>query len=412
MRILFLNPTGQIGGAERVLLDLMASLRQAEPDWRLQLVVGAHGPLVDACRTSGIPTDVIPFSAALARLGDGAVGGPAGRNVSAPVLLARLLRSSAGIAQYLRLLGRRLAELNPDVIHTNGFKMHGIGAWAKPRMTPLVWHIHDYVTSRTVMGRVLQASVRRCSGAITPSASVASDFQAALGRRIPVHTVWNAVDLREFSAEGPTLDLDALSGLQPPSRKTVRVGLVGTFAKWKGHDVFLRALAMLPANLAVRAYIVGGPVYQTDGSQWSLEELRQHAADLGLTGRVGFTGFVSRPAEAMRSLDVVVHASTKPEPFGLVIAEAMACRRAVVVSRSGGAAEIIRDDSNAVSHRPGNTEELATAILRLAQDSKLREALSHSAVQTARKHFDRARLGTEMAAIYRSVTSGRPARAA
>ena len=81
-------------------------------------------------------------------------------------------------------------------------------------------------------------------------------------------------------------------------------------------------------------------MYDTAGSQHTMEELQALADGLGLGGRVGFTGFLP-PAPAMRALDVVVHASTRPEPFGLVIAEAMACGRAVITSAAGGAAELV-----------------------------------------------------------------------
>ena len=127
---------------------------------------------------------------------------------------------------------------------------------------------------------------------------------------------------------------------------------------------------------------------------------------------MGFTGFVRRSAEAMRSLDVVVHASTKPEPFGLVIIEAMACRRALIASRGGGANEIIRDGVNALAHTPGHAEDLAGLIVRLAHDPKLREKLGEAGRQTAERHFDRARLGLELAPIYQSIMSARPAEAA
>ena len=104
-------------------------------------------------------------------------------------------------------------------------------------------------------------------------------------------------------------------------------------AQWKGHEVFLRAFKMLAGDPPVRGYVIGGALYETDGSQRDLDELRRLAESLGLSWPVGFTGFVDDAAAAMRALDVVVHASTQPEPFGLVIAEAMACGRAVVVSR-------------------------------------------------------------------------------
>ena len=71
---------------------------------------------------------------------------------------------------------------------------------------------------------------------------------------------------------------------------------MATFARWKGHRVFLEALALLNPDLPVRGYIIGGPIYQTDGSQWSLAELKQEAERLGLRGKVGFTGFIEDPS--------------------------------------------------------------------------------------------------------------------
>src|SRR6185436_19433560 len=114
------------------------------------------------------------------------------------------------------------------------------------------------------------------------------------------HTVWNAVDLQEFSPEGSRLDLDTLSGLSPADGDVVRVGLVATLAKWKGHNVFLQALSLLPESLPVRGYIIGDSIYRTDGSQWHLDELRNQAKNLGLVEKVGFTGFVERSARALR----------------------------------------------------------------------------------------------------------------
>ena len=142
------------------------------------------------------------------------------------------------------------------------------------------------------------------------------------------------MDLERFSPRGPTLDLDAMAGVPPAPAGTIRVGLVATMARWKGHEVFLRALSMLPKDLPIRGYVIGGPIYSTAGSQRSVEELRALASGLGLNGNAAFTGFVKDSAAAIRALDVVVHASTDPEPFGLVVAEAMACGKPVVASRA------------------------------------------------------------------------------
>jgi len=405
MRIVFLNPTAQIGGAERSLLDMMSSLRQAQPSWQLCLVSGDNGPLLDACADLSIPAFTVRLPSQLACLGDAGAGGPAGQEVSKAVLMTRLALASVDAARYARALRRALNELKPDLLHSNGLKMHALAACAKPHGVPLVWHIHDYISSRPVMSRLLRALAGRCSAAIANSMSVAEDFRSALKARMPVHPMWNAVDLDEFSPEGPKLDLDATSGLPTAPPNVVRIGLVGTFAKWKGHEVFLRALAMLPRDLPVRGYIIGGPVYQTGASQWRLDDLEQRAADLGISDRIGFTGFVPRPADAMRALDIVVHASTQPEPFGLVIIEAMACRRALIASHAGGASEIIRAGANALPHTPGDVNALAALMSKLVHDSSLREKLGQAGRKTAEEYFNRQRLGLQLAPIYESIFS-------
>ena len=124
---------------------------------------------------------------------------------------------------------------------------------------------------------------------------MATDVRALLPD-LPVTPIYNAIDLDRFSAGGTTLDLDALIGLPPAAPGTIRVGLVATFARWKGHKVFLQALARLPPEVPVRGYIIGGPIYQTNGSQWSRQELEQETCTLGLQGKAASPVFcATRP---------------------------------------------------------------------------------------------------------------------
>jgi glycosyltransferase involved in cell wall biosynthesis len=398
VRIVFLNPSGQLGGAERALLDVMASLREREPDWILNLIATADGPLIVAAERLGVRAEVLPLPRSVAELGDG--GSRLGR---IGALLGGSLRAAPSLPMYVARLRDRLREMKPDVIHSNGFKMHVLGVWARPAGTPVVWHVHDFVRTRPIMSVLLRLQASRCAAAIANSASVAADLEALCGGRLAVYPVSNAVDLDTFSPNGPTLDLDELSGLPPMDGAVVRVGLVATLGWWKGHRAFLSAVARLPRDLPVRAYVVGGALYETAGSQRSLAELRELAEDLGVADRVGFTGFVPDVAAAMRALDVVVHASTEPEPFGLVIAEAMACGRAVVVSDAGGAAELFSDGVDALGHRPGDVDQLARAIEMLVRDADLRARIAAAGRASAERRFDRSRLATELIPIYRSV---------
>ncbi len=398
MNIVFLSASGQLGGAETSLLDILASVRQAQPGWKLGLISCEDGPLLRRANGLGVETRALPFPQTIACLGDSA-------GVGRLKLLFGMLRGSAAGILYVRRLRRVLRDMAPQLIHSNGFKTHVLSVWAGPRKIPVIWHVHDYVRPRFIMARLLRAHVCRCAAMIANSHSVAGELRGIFPRGIKIHPVYNGVDLQRFSPVGPRLDLDALSGLPLAANGIVRVGLVATFARWKGHGVFLHALALLPAGLPIRAYVIGGPIYQTDDSQLQIDELRGLARELGISDKVGFTGFVEEPAAAMRALDIVVHASTQPEPFGLVITEAMACGRAVIASQAGGAAELIAPGKNALAHLPGDAGELARCISELVLSPRQRAALGVAGQESARTRFDRGDLARQLIPIYREAAA-------
>ena len=398
MRIVYLNPCGKLGGAETSLREILASVRASQPEWELWLVLGEDGPLARIARDLGVQVIIRPFPAGLGRFGD------SGLSLAA---VWPLVSAVPATTRYARNLAGLLRELRPDLIHTNGFKMHLLGAWARPRQVPLVWHIHDYVSSRPLASRFLRLSARACTVAIANSESVARDLRRLLpGLRVTA--IHNAIDIERFSPVGRKLDLDALSGLTPADAGTIRAGLVATFARWKGHEVFLEALARLSGAVPVRGYIIGGPIYQTRGSQWSVAELQRRADEVCGPGMVGFTGFVEDSPAVMRALDIVVHASTEPEPFGMVIIEGMACGKAVIAARGGGASEIVIEGVNALAHPAGDSAALAGEIQRLASDASLRRRLGQAARQMAERMYTGERLAKELVALYQKAV-GAPA---
>ncbi len=406
MRVVYLSASGQLGGAERCLVDVLESIHRAEPTWDLSVIAPRPGLLVDRVRKSGFAAEVVPMPEGLANLGDSGVQGGAQRLLGVGI---RTIAAMGGVTGYRRRMRTVLGRLGPDIVHTNGYKMHILGAWSRPAPAALVWHLHDYASSRPLMAHAMTHLSRNCDAGIAVSASVADDVRSLWKGRSPVQVVLNGVDLEAFRPAGDRTDLDALAGLPPAPPGVVRVGLVATMGRFKGHDVFLRALARLPSSLPVRGYVVGGPLYETRDSEASVDALKTLAAELGISARVGFTGFVQDPAPAMRALDVVVHATTVPEPFGLVIAEGMACGRAVIASAAGGAGEIVMSDVDALVHEPGDVEGLRQAIDRLVKDADLRARLGKAARATAEARFDRARIGREMVPIYRAASARRTA---
>jgi glycosyltransferase involved in cell wall biosynthesis len=400
VRIVFLDPSGELGGAETALLDLLAALRDARPRWTLSLVTSGDGPLLSRARSLQVAATSLAFPPSIASLGE---WGNRGSIEGAMRLGAALGNAAVPAVQYVRRLRRHLRELAPAIVHTNGFKMHLLGARACPRGAHVIWHVHDYPSSRPLTAKLLIFEAPRCSAVIANSESVAQQSRDLFGPRMPIHAIHNAVDLDRFTPEGARSDLDALSKLPPAAPGHLRVGLVGTFARWKGHEVFLDALAELQPTGRVRGYIIGGPIYETSGSQFTLRELKDLAIAKGVGESVGFTGHIEDVPAAIRALDVVVHASVEPEPFGLVIAEAMACGRPVIVSRAGGAAEIA--EGGALFHTPGNATELAECLAKLVANSSLRAALGAAGRKAAVRLFGRQRLSDALVPIYTSLTS-------
>ena len=139
MKVVFLNPSAQLGGAEAALVELLSGLRAAHADWSLALIVAGDGPLVERVRALGVGVTVLPFPGSIARLGDWGVG----RGMAARARLAFSLLTAAGpVVRYARRLRRAVRGAQTHVVHSNGVNMHIQGAWSRPRGTALLWHNH------------------------------------------------------------------------------------------------------------------------------------------------------------------------------------------------------------------------------------------------------------------------------
>jgi len=404
MRVLFVNPIGALGGSERSLLDLAGSLRDAAPGLDLRLLLLGEGELGARAEELGVTVDTLPLPPALARIGE------AGDRASLTKGVLDAGRGALLAAAFLRRFRERALGAEPTVVHTNGMKAHLLAALAL-RGRPLVVHLRDFASERRVSRRLFPLLPPATTIAVANSHAVASDL-ATLSPRLRVRVVHNGIDTAAFAPDRPPDgELARLSSLPPLAPDGIAVGLVATYALWKGHRLFLEAAAALVATepaRELRFYIVGGPIYGTHGSEHSVVDLRRMVTELGLDGRVGLVPFRSDVANVYRELDVVVHASTRPEPFGRTIVEAMAAARPVVVARSGGAAELFDEGTTGLGFRPGDAGDLARAVLALIRDDGLRSRLGTAGRAAAVARFDRARLGREVLAVYRELVGGAP----
>lgn len=364
-RILFLDQSGELGGAELYLLDLARAHRSTS-----HVVLFESGPFYDRLREEDISAEVL--------LGSSSV-----RNVRKDGGLLAGLWAVPDLARLVQRVAQKAS--NYDLLFANTQKallVAGLaGLWAKK---PVVWNLHDLLTPDhfTTVNRwvAVTAANLLCTHVIANSEASRGAFEEA-GGRTPTTVVYNGLDPAPFDA---VTDED-----EKALRQALEVGddpVIGVFSRlapWKGQHVLLKALPHLPPSTHV--IFVGDALF--DGDEEYAEDLRRHAAEQGADHRVQFLGFRDDIPTLMSLCDAVVHTSVAPEPFGRVIVEGMLANRPVVATRTGGALEIVDDGRTGTLVTPGNPHELATVLSRLLNDPQRAREMARAGRAHARQEF-------------------------
>ena len=232
-------------------------------------------------------------------------------------------------------------------------------------------------TSRVIaVSRAVAESLRQ-NGVIEPS---------------KITVVHNGIDIDRFAR--PITDDDA---------RPVLIGTVGHLAPIKGHDIFVRAAALISQRRRdVNFVIIGEDKSPEKDYRKLLESL---IAKLDLGGTVTMPGWQDDIPSLLSSLTLFVSAA-RSEPFGLSIVEAMAAGLPIVAATSEGALEIIEDGVSGKLVPVDDPESLAEAINNLLDDPPERSRLGRNA-QLAAQRFSLARMASDTEKVYREVLTRR-----
>ncbi len=383
------SPSSALGGAERVLLEFAerASAHGIAP----AVLLPKPGPLLDALAAAGVSAAVAPATERF--LGLSQRGGVALGDLPA---LALGVRAWAGAIRAALPAGTR-------VLYSNGFKAHlACALVGGPRR---VWHLHEFPPDGLGL-------VWRTLGAALPHATIAISRAVAEAWRLPAvldpQVVLNGVDLARFAPAPRSYAIHDQLGLPHEARL---IGMPAVFAKWKGQtlvvEAFERAAHLLPG---VHLVIVGGPIYDTSAERGYAEEVVRRVRRSSTTGehvahplndRIHFLRFDPEPWRFYPEFDVAVHFSTRAEPFGRVIAEAMACGVPVIAAKAGGPLEIVEEGRSGWLVPPGDTAALAAALIR-AMGTDL-AAMRAAARRRAEERFSADRQAAQAAAVLRDA---------
>lgn len=367
-RVLFVDHASRLSGAELVLLDVVQAFRGASA------FLFEDGPLCPALASAGV-TPILPPRAA------GFVSIKRDRS------LWRALPHLGGLAKMLLRL--RSTARGFDLVYANSQKAFVLAAPACAlARRPLVWHLHDILSSDHFGGGQIALTVRLANRfaarVIVPSRAAAAAFAASGGREALIRVVPNGLD---HAATGDPAPLRATFGLSTP----FIFGVFSRLSPWKGQGVALEALAALPD---IGCVIAGGALF---GEEAYADALVAKAAELGVSDRVRFLGQRADVPALMRAVDAVVHPSTEPEPFGRTLVEAMLARRPLIAANAGAVPEILEDGRVGLLFPPGDHAALA-ALLRDVRDGTAADTIE-PAERRALECYNAARMREAIRAV-------------
>ena len=359
LRVTAIAASAQLGGTERVLLDFSA--RAFEHDIALRVLTPRDGPLIAILNQIGVPAEVVPGPDALLRGSQQ----PARLSSLAPALLA--------LPRWAHHLTRHPFWNDAHVIYTVAFKAHAAALLRKDR--PTVWHLHEFPPAMT--GAVWKFLARRSPSVLIANSQAVAE---AWGMNEKVKVVPNGVDLDHFKPRERTFWIH--DQLKIPKEHRL-VGMPAVFARWKGQELVLQAFEAISAKVPDTHFVfVGGSIYDTV-AEWEFGKRLEAMVRDAPSARVHLLPFQPKIEIAYPEFDLIVHYSMRPEPFGRVVLESMACAVPVIAAAEGGPLEILGTRAGDGGETPEGWLVVPRAVNALA--ATLRRALMSPADALAGK---------------------------
>lgn len=372
--ILQVVPRLDTGGAERATVDIAAALKR---EGFGALVASEGGRMVPELEAAGGEWIAMPLDTKL------------------PLALA-------ANARRLKALIR---SRGTGLVHARSRAPAWSALWAARAMRiPFVTTFHGAYSAGSAPKRLYNSVMLRGDAVIANSQWTADHIRSTYGfqpRRLVV--IPRGIDLDRFDPARISPDrIDRLrQGWDVRDGETV-ILLPGRITRWKGQLIFVEALARVSRGRRTkfRAVLAG----DAQGRDAYLAEVKHSIETNGLAGVVTIAGHVEDMPAASRAADIVVSASTDPEAFGRVAAEASAMERAVIATDHGGARETIVSGASGLLVPPGDAAALAEAVDRLLQaGAEARRAMGAQGRAHIAANFSLARMTADTLALYRNL---------
>ena len=315
--------------------------------------------------------------------------------VSAPAALGvrRALDVGASLLTAARRVSDAVATVRPDIVHVHTRKAQLASAAMWKHARPVIFHLRDPLPRARFLRTPMVLAVRRSAHAVALSRWMVADYRAAgaLPHSGTIHVVPSGVDQRRLSQ----LATPWLDGTAPP-----RIGFVGQIASWKGPHLIVELAEIMDTRWDASFHLIGDvlfPEAERHYGAWLAERITSSPA----RDRITWHSSSPTPEEAMSKIDILIHTSLAPEPFGRVLVEAMASRRPIVAFRRGSTVDVL-SERTALFAGGDHVESVAATVGAMLENRTAANAMVVEAAEAALE-YEPSRVADLMDAEYARV---------
>lgn len=377
-RILHVDHTTVLGGAERSILELAAA--QVARGHVVTVAAGGDGPFMRTAAERGISVISLDLPRAY-------VDAPASSGIR------RAMRAGMSFVEARRRISATIRAADPDFVHVHTRKAQLATVAARAPHRPVVFHLRDALPPHRMLRRAMILAVRRAAHAVALTPWLVEEYERAraLPRSGAIGVVPSGVEQSRL-AELPTPWLDGTAG--------PRVGFVGQIASWKRPHLIVELAELMARRADVSFHLVGDVLFPEAEQRYG-DWLRGRVSSSTARDRISWHAATASPEGAMSMIDILVHANEAPEPFGRVLVEAMASHRPIVAFRRGSTTSIL-DDDTALFAATDRVEDVAARVDELITNRTAALEMTARAADAARR-FEPARVADLMDSEYARV---------
>jgi L-malate glycosyltransferase len=379
VNVLYVSHTGQLGGGERSLLDLIEAL----PDEISPMVATPPGSLERELAALAVPTATISGTASSLRLHP-----------------LHSMRGAREIAASARQIRQAAAAHRADVAHANSIRAGAMLALAPLAGVAKVAHVRDCLPPGVVSSATMRL-IATGAKTVVANSRYTAQWVSTTAPRADVRVVYNGVDIERFSPRAGQRET-ARAGLDGGS--SLLLGVVAQMTPWKGQDTAIEALSLVRAQgLDARLLLIGSVKFRDVATRFDNERyvagLHALVRDLDMERHVSFLGEREDVPQLMSALDILLVPSWE-EPFGRSVVEAMATGVPVAATDVGGPAELLQDGAAGLLVAPRAPQAWAHAVARLAADAELARRMTAAARDRVQRCFTVAQHAARIVDVY------------